>query len=124
MIKIRRRMIWMITNQRRMFEGPIDKIVITEESFLGFIDKDFENDGDSKPESLVDNELDIGLEEGTPEIKNTKKGGTGTEDNNCQVLESNPRRDNSSIGVSSIKDSKLEAMKKQIVKTNNKKNNS
>ena len=104
-------------------EGSIDEVVITEESFLEFINKDFEDDGNSKPESLVDNELDRGLEEGSPKIMNTKKGETGTEDNNSQVWESNPKRDNASIGVGSIEDSKLEAMKKQIVKSNNKKNN-
>ena len=31
-------------------EGTIDEVVITEESFLGFIDKHFEDDGNSKPD--------------------------------------------------------------------------
>ena len=39
--------------------------------------------------------MDTGLEKGTPKIMNMKKGETGTEVNNSQVLESNPRRDNS-----------------------------
>ena len=53
---------------------------------------------------------------------NMKKGETGTEVSISQIWESNPRRDNASIGVRSVKDSKLEAME-QIVNTENKKNN-
>ena len=103
--------------------GSIDQVVITEDSFLGFIDKNFEDDGSSEPESLVDNQLRTRLEEGSPEITNTNKGETSTKDNSSQVVASNPKKDNPSIGVGSIKDSKLVAMKKQIVKTNKKKNN-
>ena len=90
--------------------------------FLGFIDKDFDEDRESKPESLIENEKDMWLEEWALESMNTNKGETSIELNNSQLSESNPRRDNVSIGVVSVKDSKLEAMK-QIIKTKNKKNN-
>ena len=90
---------------------------------MEFIEKDFEDDDNfSIPDNSVENETDTGLEKGTPEIMNMKKGETVTEVSISQVLESNPTRDNASIGVGSVNDSKLEAMK-QIINTKNKKNN-
>ena len=101
-------------------EKSIDDLVVTRESFLQFIDKDYDNDDESQPESLTQSastlkgfEDDAALGENKEEIS--------TELNNSQVQES-PPKDRTSIHAIAHKDSKLEAMKR-VVKTNNQKRN-
>ena len=101
-------------------EKSIDDLVVTRESFLQFIDKDYDDDDESQPESLTQSASTLkGFEDDAALGKNNEE--ISTELNNSQVQES-PPKDRTSIRAIAHKDSKLEAMKR-VVKTNNQKRN-
>ena len=113
------------TSEEVKVPHKMDDIILTEESFLQFIDKDFDNDVESNQVSLVDDDKNpesgkdtIGSKPSTdkPEISNNKKDkirfhGSVTEEKN-DVL--------SLVPVVNARDSKLAAMKKVVRKEQDK----
>ena len=92
-------------------EKPIDELVLTTDSFLGFVDKDYDNDVQSHLDSLTENSLQKVKEV----VIGTDKGDISNEVDKNQVQESTPK---DSISTTVIKDSKLAAMKR-VVQTKN-----
>ena len=93
-------------------EKPTDEVVLTADSFLGFVDKDYDNDVQSHIESLADNSLQKVQE---IIIGTDKEDTTSNEVENNQVRESTPTN---SMSTPVMKDSKLAAMKR-VVQTKN-----
>ena len=102
-------------NDEKTAEKPVDELVLTADSFLQFVDKDFDNDEHSNLDLVADNSLEMLKEK----VMGTDKGDISNEVDKNQLQESSPT---DSRSTNAIKDSKLAAMKR-VVETRNQKRN-
>ena len=101
----------------------MDQIILTEESFLQFVDKDFDGDGESNEKSQVNNSTEtvVGGDSFGSTASTSKGYPTNTKIGNNHCQGSDPKRDNDAqIKVANAGDSKLEAMKKVATKNKTK----
>jgi len=104
--------------------NKMDKIILTDQSFLQFVEVDYDENVESSAESLVNigTEVVVGKDTIGSNASTSREGPTNTEIDNNRVEGSTRKRyDDASIKVVSARDSKLGAVKK-VATTKNTKN--
>ena len=103
------------TNKDDTVANNMNQIILTKESFLQFIDKDFDQDIESNEESFINNRIETAVGEDTSDntASTSKKDPTYTKIDNNRVQGSTPKGDNDALlTVISARNLKLAAMKR------------
>ena len=100
----------------------MDQIILTKESFLQFVDKNYNEDGGANQESMMENDTNIVVEEDTIGSTSIKKDDINTQIGNNRIQESVLKRDNDApTAAIGARNSKLEAIKKVVMRNKKKK---